>query len=162
MKQMETTDVTIGDYDFRIKPFSAFKSARLTGDLINLLAPLAGILPSFFGSGSSDGDEEGIFDVELDASVITQALSQFDGDRIEDLLKTFLIKDKNIFVKGDGYKNEILDEDIANEIFCTDIQDMFLLTFEVIKVNYKGFFKKAGNLSGKAEEVAGAVMRKML
>lgn len=148
MKQMNTTEVKIGDYTFLIKPFPALKAARLTGDLVNLVAPI-------IGAFSSVGDKESIMDVDLEeaAPAISRAFNAIDGDKIEPLLKTFLINDRNIIVTGSGTEGEILTEDIANEIFCTDIQDMFLLAFEVIKVNYKGFFKKAGNLSGKAEAV---------
>jgi len=35
-----------------------------------------------------------------------------------------------------------LTKDIVNEMFCGDIQDMFALAIEVVKVNYNGFCKK--------------------
>ena len=42
----------------------------------------------------------------------------------------------------------MLTEDLANEVFCEDVQDMFLLAFEVIRTNYNGFFKKLGGRFG--------------
>ena len=36
----------------------------------------------------------------------------------------------------------LLDQDTANEVFCGEIQDMFLLMWYVIQVNFSGFFKK--------------------
>lgn len=42
-----------------------------------------------------------------------------------------------------------LDKDLADEVFCGDIQDMFILCYEVIKVNFSGFFKKLGVQFGR-------------
>ena len=42
-----------------------------------------------------------------------------------------------------------LTADLADEVFCGEIQDMFLLCFYVIKLNFNGFFKKLGAQSGK-------------
>ena len=40
----------------------------------------------------------------------------------------------------------------SNEVFCEDVQDMFLLAFEVIRTNYNGFFKKLGGRFGSLIE----------
>ena len=42
-----------------------------------------------------------------------------------------------------------LTDDLADEVFCGEIQDMFLLCFHVIKLNFNGFFKRLGTRSGK-------------
>ena len=46
---------------------------------------------------------------------------------------------------------KVLDNDIANEIFCGEVQDMFILCFHVIKLNFNGFFKKVTGQSGKVK-----------
>ena len=52
----------------------------------------------------------------------------------------------------EGEKVRLLTEDLANEIFCEEVQDMFILAFEVIRTNYNGFFKKLGNQFGSVIE----------
>ena len=42
----------------------------------------------------------------------------------------------------------VLDKDLADEVFCGELQDMFILCYEVIKLNFKGFFKRVGIQSG--------------
>ena len=43
-----------------------------------------------------------------------------------------------------------MTEDLADEIFCGDTQDMFILAFDVIQANYSGFFKRLGGQFGEA------------
>mgnify|MGYP006918803675 FL=1 len=40
-----------------------------------------------------------------------------------------------------------------NDIFAGDLQDMFMLAVEVIKVNFNGFFKKLADRSGAAKSI---------
>ena len=51
-----------------------------------------------------------------------------------------------------GEKAQLLTEDLANEVFCEDVQEMFMLAFEVVRSNYNGFFKKLGDLFGPLME----------
>lgn len=48
-----------------------------------------------------------------------------------------------------------LDSDLADELFCGDVQDLFVLCFHVIRLNFNGFFKKLSTLSGKGREKDG-------
>lgn len=41
-----------------------------------------------------------------------------------------------------------LDTDIANEVFCGELQDMLMLCAEVIRLNYSSFFKRIGTQFG--------------
>jgi hypothetical protein len=52
--------------------------------------------------------------------------------------------------------------DIVNEIFCGDVQDMFILAFYVIRLNFNGFFKRLAGPSGKAGEALVKKMRTIL
>jgi len=151
MKQLESTTVTVGENTFYIRPFPAFKAANISGKLASIVTPLlAGLLPLADKIGE---DGKGAFDVSLDeaAPAITGAFSALSGDKLESILKELLITNKNVsFDDQTTGKTVLLTEDAANELFCTDTQDMFLLAFEVIKLNFKGFFEKLGSRFGSA------------
>lgn len=150
LKQMEPTKETVGGYNFYIKPFAAFKAANLTGELASVLAPLLGALAPLV----SDQKEGSLMDV--DAAQAAEALSNctnISGDKMEKLMQKLLLGGHIVVELPDEegeFKPERLDMDIANEIFCGEVQDMFILCFHVIKLNFNGFFKKIAGLSGKA------------
>lgn len=147
MKQHETTEKTVGENTFYIRPFPAFTAANISGELISVLAPaVAGLAPLAMGAGDSDGDGNVDF-MNLDVSSFSGAMSGLSGDKVENLLKKLLTKHGNISVEtAEGVKR--LDNDLANEIFCGSAQDMFVLAVEVINVNFKGFFKKISGQFG--------------
>ena len=58
----------------------------------------------------------------------------------------------NIAIETEDGSAKVLSEDLLNETFCTDVQDMFVLAFEVIRTNYNGFFKKLGGQFGRVVE----------
>ena len=151
LKQTTTKTVTVGGTDFYIKPFGAFKAANISGELASLATPLiAALIPLI-------GDDIGIMDIDLEKAApnISGAFSGISGDKVEKLLKRLLISDRNISVEIEDdsgeVKAKILDEDLANEIFCSDVQDMYLLAFEVIRLNFNGFFEKVAPLFGKVK-----------
>lgn len=150
MKQLESRTVTVGDNTFYIRPFPAFKAANISGQLAGLITPIVGgLLPL----ADKVGDGKGALDLSLDeaAPVVTGAFSSLSGDRLEALLKELLTNNKNVSVDDPASgKAVLLSEDTANEIFCGDTQDMFLLAYEVIKLNFGGFFKKLGDQFGSA------------
>lgn len=153
MKQMEVTKKKIGDNTFYIRPFPAFTAANISGELSSVMAPIIGGL-----AGLMDGrDADELMDMDLTEAVpsITEALGSIDGDKVEHLMQRLLITYKNVSVAGvatDG-ENVPLDMDIANEIFCGEIDEMILLCAEVVKVNYGGFFKKVADRSGGLQEL---------
>ena len=83
----------------------------------------------------------------------------FSGSKVESMMKKLLIAHKNVVVElpvmdeddveTGEYSQEILDMDIVNEIFCGDVQNMFILAFYVIRLNFNGFFKRLAGPSGK-------------
>lgn len=165
MKQTETRKVMIDNIDFYIIPFSAFKCANLSGELAGVLVPiLSGLIPIAQKFTKENMD---LMDIELGnaTSEVAGAFSVISGDKIEILLKKLLLQN-NIVVKIEmekaGEEQVHLDEDLANELFCGEVQNMFLLAFEVIRSNFNGFFKKATNLSGKVGEMAKKTKRKIL
>ncbi len=162
LKQMEPTKEKVGGYNFYIKPFAAFKAANLTGELASVLAPLLAALAPLV----SDQKEGSLMDV--DASQAAEALSNctnISGDKMEKLMQKLLLGGHIVVELPDEEgetKAERLDMDIANEIFCGEVQDMFILCFHVIKLNFNGFFKKIAGLSGKAGSAIPKTPRKVI
>ena len=155
MKQLESREVTVGENIFYIRPLPAFKAANLSGELAALVLPLVTGLTSLIPAGTTaENMGNGLFDIDLkDAGPsISAAFSSLSGDKIEAILKHLLIAGKNISVEVPGERVQILTEDLANEVFCEDVQDMFILAFEVIRTNYNGFFKKLGGRFGPVVE----------
>ena len=160
LKQVEPTVKRVGDYNFYIRPFAAFKAANLTGELASVLAPIFGALAPLAGENESLAD--------IDAGKAAEAMSgcvSISGDKLEKLMKKLLLGG-HIAVEVVGEDREtdgqILDEDLANEMFCGEVHDMFLLCFYVIQLNYNGFFKKLAGLSGKGKSAGKKPPRKIL
>ena len=155
MKQLESREVTVGENIFYIRPLPAFKAANLSGELAALVLPLVTGLTSLIPAGTTaENMGNGLFDIDVkDAGpAISAAFSSLSGDKIEAILKHLLIAGKNISVEVPGERVQILTEDLADEVFCEDVQDMFILAFEVIRTNYNGFFKKLGGRFGPVVE----------
>lgn len=145
MKQLDPREVTVGENTFYIRPLPAFKAANMSGELAALVLPIVSGLAPLLGSVDTGEEGKGLLDIKLEdaAPAVAGAFSSVSGDKIEAILKHLLISGKNIAVElPDEGKPQTLTEDLANEIFCEDVQDMFLLAFEVIRTNYNGFFKK--------------------
>lgn len=155
-KQLKYTQVDIGENTFYVKPFPAFTAANISGELASLLTPLVGGVASVVPDKAFEKDvtvediKASIEDMDIDAAlpVMSKAFSGISGDKFEALMKKLLITHKNISVNVED-KTEILTYDLANEVFCGDVQDMYILCYHVIKINFGGFFKKVGNLFGK-------------
>ncbi len=173
LKQVEPTIVTIGDMDFYIRPFPAFKAANMTGELASLLAPLLGALAPMVSEAdkSRDTQEEskgmdGLLD--MDAGKVVETMmncTSIDGNQMEKMMKKLLLGG-HIAVEleeEDGSREAMaLTQDLADEIFCGDVQDMFVLCYHVIRLNYKRFFGKLASLSGKAKSKEKKSPRKIL
>lgn len=152
MKQLEVTQKTIGDANFYIKPFPAFTAANISGELANVIAPIFGGIATALGG---DKNQKDFMDVEIDEAMpaISNAFSGLSGEKFERLMKKLLIDSKNISVECEATDGEtkLLTYDLANEVFCGEVQDMYILCFEVIKLNFKGFFKKLGTRFGSLQ-----------
>lgn len=148
MKQLEPTVVKVGGNKFYITPFPAFKAVNISGELASVLTPLLSAFAPLVGNDSGD-----LMDIDVSkAAEAMSGCSAIQGDKLEVLVRKLLING-NIVVEcpnEDGDTEPMrLDMDLANEIFCGEVQDMFVLCFHVIKLNFNGFFKKIANLSGK-------------
>ena len=79
------------------------------------------------------------------------AVSGLSGTVVETLLRQLLVDYGNIaYDDPETGATPKLTMDKANELFCGEVQDMFILAVEVIKVNYNGFFKKLAAQFGSA------------
>lgn len=150
MKLQDATEVKVGENNFWIRPFGAFKAANISGDVMRVVLPILSSVLSVVDVNKSGS----VMDTDVQAVLpeIAKGFESLSGDQCEQLLRKLLIKEKNIAVDIDG-ETKVLDEDIMNEIFCGEIQDMYVLAFHVIKVNYSGFFKKLGGQSGNVAEL---------
>lgn len=174
LKQLEPKKETIGGLNFYIRPFPAMVAANLTGDLASLLTPVLAALMPLVGDSDNEGDDEDLMDIDVNdaAASISKSMEGFSGSKVESMMKKLLIAHKNVVVElpvmdeddveTGEYSQEILDMDIVNEIFCGDVQDMFILAFYVIRLNFNGFFKRLAGPSGKAGEAIAKKMRKIL
>ncbi len=142
MKQMETKTVTVGENTFYITPFPAMTAANVFGQLVKFVTPIAGGIASLAGGDKKDTS---VFDMDIDAvaPALTMAAASLSGDKLEELVRQLMITHKNIVVDDPSTGEAVrLTKDIVNEMFCGEIQDMFTLAIEVVKVNYSGFFRK--------------------
>lgn len=150
LRTIEPIKVTVGDVDFAIYPFQAFKAANISGEIMGLLVPMLGALVPLFNK------EDDVLDTDIEnaAPAIAGAFNSLNGDKVELLLRKLLTDHSNIVTEiedSEGNVKQIyLTEEVINTygLFCGDVQEMYILAFHVLKVNYKGFFGKIGNLSG--------------
>lgn len=169
LKQIEPIREKVGDYIFYITPFPAFKAANITGELASVLAPLLSVLAPLAGNGSAENNnaESGSL-MDIDAGRAAEAMancSAISGDRLEKLMHKLLLGGHIVVETSDLNGNveaQRLDMDLANELFCGEVQDMFVLCFHVIRLNFNGFFKRFTARSGKAGAVEPKTPRKIL
>ncbi len=151
-KLQNPIEVTVGENKFYIRPFPAFKAVNLSAEVVKLLAPVTG--PILNAIDTKGGLESAIDkDLDLDKALpeFTKALGNLDGDDCEKLLRRLIIEPKTIAV---DYNDNVvpLTEDVLNEIFALNTQNIFVLAFHVIKVNYGGFFTSLGTRFGSLAE----------
>lgn len=150
MKLQDPVQVKIGEYNYYIRPFPAFKAANISGEVVSVVMPILGAALPLMGANTVGS----IMDQDISelSPAITKGFESLSGDKCEKLLRDLLIRNGNIAVEIEG-EAKTLDEDLSNVVFCGEIQDMYILAFNVIKVNYGGFFKKLGDQSGKVAEL---------
>lgn len=159
MKRMEVTEKTIGDNRFYLKPFPAFAAVNISGELASTLTPILGGLISLVSAGEGDNFKDkamSLMDVDVDDAlpVLTKSFGGLSGDSLERLMRKLLIESGNISVECEATegKAKVMSKEIADEVFCGDVQDMFILAFEVIRLNFNGFFEKFGALFGSQDQ----------
>ena len=171
LKRTEKTKITIGDYDFYVSKFGAFKSANLSGELVRLFTPIiASIVPAASILLGNDDESTSVLDKEIDkglesvAPALAGAFNNLSGKQVEELMRKLLIEERNIsFIEKncmDSDKVKIMEWEDADELFCGELQDMYQLAIKVIQLNYKGFFTKIAAQYGLDLEKVGAAIAK--
>lgn len=159
MKQLESTEKKIGKATFYIRPFPAFTAANISGELSALIAPMiGGIAPLINGVKVDKNGVADLMDMQVEDALpaLSNAFSGLSGDKFEKLMKQLLINHQNISVcSEEATDGEVkkLTLDLANEVFCGEVQDMYILCFEVIRINFNGFFKKLGSRFGILQKI---------
>ena len=160
MKQQNPITKTIGDYNFYIRPFGAMTASKMTGDLAALVTPMLGAVAPLIGK-QLNAEDGSLLDINVEdlGPALTGVFSTLTGDNLERMMGQLLIDHKNIhFDSIENKEVKLLDRDELDEIFCMELQDMFILAFEVLKLNYSGFFRKLasryGDLDGILEKLA--------
>ena len=165
LRQVETKEVTVGDRKLYLKPYPAFKAINLVGELTSTLVPLISAVMPLITEDDGKENKKSLMDADatVAASAMMNASESVSGDKMEKLMKKLLIENKNvIFIDEDDKGNEyqcILDKDNADEMFCGEVQDMFILAFEVIRNNFSGFFKKIATQFGNPK-LASAIKKR--
>ena len=145
MKQHDVKKTRIMDGNtFYVRPFGAFVSANLSGEVTSLIVPIIGsVAPAFLGASTGEEFSLGDIDLETVAPALVKGLESFSGDKVESLLKKLLVRHNNVSVQLEGdHDAQVLTEDLANEVFCGETQGLFVLAVDVIMANYSGFFGK--------------------
>lgn len=148
MKKTDFRKVEIGSNKFYIYPFSALKAANLSGELVKLLAPALGSLGAAIDAKNVDKLLDS--DVRDLAPALSGAFGSLSGDALETLLRKLLIINENVAYDNAEGRTVRLSEEDLDTLFCGEVQDMYLLAFEVIRTNYGGFFEKLGSRFGNA------------
>lgn len=151
MKRMETKQFVIGENTFYVVPFAAFVAASIGGELTALLVPVAAsIIPALgtaqTGEEDPDNGDKNFLDTDISdvLPALANAATGLSGDKIEHIMVRLLIESGNVSVQGEATNGTVtkLTKDLADEIFCMDIQDMLVLCYEVAKMNFGGMFGK--------------------
>lgn len=143
-------DKEIDGVTFHIRPFGALTAANISGDLASIASPLiTAIAPLLM-----DDDIEKKSNEEVASEVVSKAtaLESLDGAKVEKLVRKLLIQYQNIIVDvtdDEGNDDtEIMNEDMMNQIFMGHVQNMFVLCWYVVEVNFQGFFGNSQLQSG--------------
>ena len=143
LKQMNFShEKILSGYKFKIRPFPAFTAMNMSGEVISFLSPLFTALGPLLSQKDA-----------ANASISIPANTAImSGEKVESIMQKLLVDNSNITVEIDG-KPESLSRDLANEVFCGQAQDMYILAYEVVAINFPGIFGKLSSLFGKAGEL---------
>ena len=138
----ETKKYDQGDYTFAIRPFPAFHSMKVLGDLQKVVVPALGGAIGGLKPESLDMDTS---DVKFIGGAVADALNNLaetlDGETLERAAE-LLLDPQYVSVAPLHTKDfQPLDEGAVNEIFSGRIIDLIALMVQIFKVNYADFSK---------------------
>ena len=141
-------DITVGEYQFKVRPFGAKDATYIFGDVASIILPILGTVS--VASDDKDAVNMEMFDgMDMDKDSLVKALARINGNALSKLVSELLLDHSNIRIL-DPEKNtyEVMGEDDFDEIFCQYLAGMLNLCAEVIRLNFSGFFKDASTLFG--------------
>ena len=145
---MEMRDVSIGEYQFKIRPFGAKDALYIFGDVASIILPILGTVS--VASDNKDAVSMEMFDgMDMDKDSLVKALGRINGKALSKLVSELLLEHSNVLALNpeDG-RYKVMTEDDFDEIFCQYLAGMLNLCAEVIRLNFSGFFKDASTLFG--------------
>ena len=156
MKRDDNKKVTLGGYNFYIYPFGAMRAAHISGDLFGVAAPLVAAIASLLSANGLDDSNESIMDMDAGKAIryIIPAFSTINGETVEKLIRLLIIKYQNVAYDTDEDQvAKWLDENEVDIVFRRDLPNLYMLAWEVIKLNFGGFFEMLSNLFGEQDGV---------
>lgn len=136
---------SVEDATFYVQAFNPFDAIKILGDLQKIIAPIMG------GVVGQQGEEGENAKLGMSVEAICKGLHDYvDGDNLLRVMK-MLIKPDFISVSIEGGQPKRLTDDLVNLVFAGRTQGLFELCYEVIKINYDGFFTIFGDLFGNQE-----------
>lgn len=141
--RLQTADNVV----FHVQCFDPFTALRVLGDLQRVLAPIVG---SMVGSANATNVET-INILSKSISNICKGLHDYvDGDTLVKLVE-MLVREDYISVSIEGGSPKRLSKDLVNLVFNGNPAGVLELAYEVVKVNYGGFFTIFKTLFGGQE-----------
>ena len=138
---------TVNDVVFHVQCFDPFTALRVLGDLQRVLSPIVG---SMVGSANAT-DVESINILSKSISNICNGLHDYvDGETLVKLIE-MLVREDYISVSIEGGTPKRLSKDLVNLVFNGNPGGVLELAYEVVKVNYGGFFTIFSTLFGSQE-----------
>lgn len=138
---------TVNDVVFHVQCFDPFTALRVLGDLQRVLSPIVG---SMVGSANATGVES-INILSKSISNICNGLHEYvDGETLVKLIE-MLVREDYISVSIEGGTPKRLSKDLVNLVFNGNPGGVLELAYEVVKVNYGGFFTIFKTLFGNQE-----------
>ena len=126
---MEMRDITVGEYQFKIRPFGAKDATYIFGDVASIILPILGTVS--VASDDKDAVNMEMFDgMDMDKDSLVKALARINGNALSKLVSELLLDHSNIRVL-DPEKNtyEVMGEDDFDEIFCQYLAGIESITF---------------------------------
>ena len=78
MKRMEMRDITVGEYQFKIRPFGAKDATYIFGDVASIILPILGTVS--VASDDKDAVNMEMFDgMDMDKDSLVKALARING-----------------------------------------------------------------------------------
>ncbi len=97
MKRMEMRDITVGEYQFKVRPFGAKDATYIFGDVASIILPILGTVS--VASDDKDAVNMEMFDgMDMDKDSLVKALARINGNALSKLVSELLLDHSNIRV----------------------------------------------------------------